>query len=69
MGNVRFGSFTTEMVKADVCTCLLCAERDRFASMPEKAAHHAHTARAHVIHARHHAEEAAKAHGEEHGKK
>ena len=35
----------------------------------EKAAHHAHTARAHVIHARGHAEEAVKAHSEEHGKK
>jgi hypothetical protein len=35
----------------------------------EKAAHHAHTARAHVIHGRGHAEEAVKAHAEEHGKK
>ena len=35
----------------------------------EKAAHHAHTARAHAIHARGHADEAMKAHAEEHGKK
>ncbi len=35
----------------------------------EKAAHHAHIARGHVIHARGHAEEAVKAHLEEHGKK
>ncbi len=35
----------------------------------EKAAHHAHTARAHIIHGRGHAEEAVKAHAEEHGKK
>jgi hypothetical protein len=35
----------------------------------EKAAHHAHTARGHIIHARGHAEEAVKAHTEEHGKK
>ena len=35
----------------------------------EKAAHHAHTARGHVAHARGHAEEAAKAHAEEYGKK
>src|SRR5262249_17130379 len=35
----------------------------------EKAAHHAHTARGHVSHARAHAEEAAKAHAEEHGRK
>jgi membrane protein DedA with SNARE-associated domain len=35
----------------------------------EKAAHHAHTARAHALHARNHSEEAAKVHGEEHGKK
>jgi hypothetical protein len=34
----------------------------------EKVAHHAHTARAHAIHARGHAEEAVKAHHEEHGK-
>jgi hypothetical protein len=32
-------------------------------------AHHAHTARGHVVHARWHAEEAVKAHVEEHGKK
>jgi hypothetical protein len=32
-------------------------------------AHHAHTARGHVVHARGHAEEAVKAHVEEHGKK
>ena len=31
-------------------------------------AHHAHTARGHVVHARWHEEEAAKAHVEEHGK-
>jgi hypothetical protein len=35
----------------------------------EKAAHHAHVARPHAIHARGHAEEAAKAHHEEHGNK
>ena len=35
----------------------------------EKAAYHAHTARAHAIHARGHAEEATVAHSEEHGKK
>jgi hypothetical protein len=35
----------------------------------EKAAHHAHVARGHVIHARGYAEEAVKAHLEEHGKK
>jgi hypothetical protein len=35
----------------------------------EKVAHHAHTARGHIIHARGHAEEAVKAHTEEHGKK
>jgi hypothetical protein len=35
----------------------------------EKAAHHAHTARSHVIHARGHSDDAVKAHGEEHGKK
>jgi hypothetical protein len=35
----------------------------------EKTAHHAHTARGHVIHAQGHAEEAVKAHTEEHGKK
>ena len=35
----------------------------------EKAAHHAHAARGHVIHGRGHAEEAVKAHLEEHGKK
>jgi hypothetical protein len=35
----------------------------------EKAAHHAHVARGHVIHGRGHAEEAVKAHLEEHGKK
>jgi hypothetical protein len=34
----------------------------------EKAAHHAHLARGHVIHGRGHAEEAVKAHLEEHGK-
>jgi hypothetical protein len=32
-------------------------------------AHHAHTARGHVIHARGYAEQAVKAHVEEHGKK
>jgi len=31
--------------------------------------HHAHVARGHIIHARGHAEEAVKAHLEEHGKK
>jgi hypothetical protein len=35
----------------------------------EKAAHHAHIARGHAILAREHAEEAVKAHVEEHGKK
>jgi hypothetical protein len=35
----------------------------------EKAAHHAHTAKGHIIHARGHAEEAVKAHTAEHGKK
>ena len=35
----------------------------------EKAAHHAHTARAHAVHAREHSEEAAKVHLEAHGKK
>jgi hypothetical protein len=35
----------------------------------EKAAHHAHSAMGHAFHARGHAEEAAKAHAEEHGKK
>jgi hypothetical protein len=35
----------------------------------EKAAHHAHIARGHAILARGHAEEAVKAHVEEHGKK
>jgi hypothetical protein len=35
----------------------------------EKAAHHAHAARGHVIHGRGHAEDAVKAHLEEHGKK
>jgi hypothetical protein len=39
------------------------------AGQHEKAAHHAHTARAHAIHARGHAEEAVKAHHEEHGNK
>jgi hypothetical protein len=41
-------------------------------TMPDitkKAAHHAHTARGRVIHGRGHAEEAVKAHTEEHGKK
>jgi hypothetical protein len=27
--DVRFGSFSTEMVKADFCTCPLCSESDR----------------------------------------
>jgi hypothetical protein len=35
----------------------------------EKAAHHAHTASGHELHSRMHAEEATKAHAEEHGKK
>ncbi len=35
----------------------------------EKAAHHGHVARSHVIHARSFAEEAVKAHHEEHGNK
>ena len=35
----------------------------------EKAAHHAHTAAGHAVHAREHAEEARKAHTEEYGKK
>src|SRR5215472_14977603 len=35
----------------------------------EKAAHHAYTARSHLIHARAHADDAVKAHGEEHGRK
>ena len=34
-----------------------------------KRAHHAHTARGHVIHARGYTEEAVKAHTEEHSKK
>jgi len=39
------------------------------AQLAVEAAHHAHTARGHVIHGRGHAEEAVKAHTEEHGKK
>jgi hypothetical protein len=35
----------------------------------EEAAHHARAARAHALHARHHSDEAAKSHMEEHGKK
>jgi len=35
----------------------------------EKAAHHAHTAGGHALHAREHSEEARKAHMAEHGKK
>jgi hypothetical protein len=35
----------------------------------EKAAHHAHTAHAHHLHSHRHADEPAKSHLEEHGKK
>jgi hypothetical protein len=39
------------------------------AGQHEKAAHHAHTATGHAVHARSHAEQALKAHVDEHGKK
>ena len=45
------------------------AAKHHEAGSHEKAAHHAHVARGHVIHSRGHAEEAVKAHLEEHGKK
>jgi hypothetical protein len=45
------------------------AAKHHEAGSHEKAAHHAHVARGHVIHARGYAEEAVKAHLEEHGKK
>jgi hypothetical protein len=45
------------------------AAKHHEAGSHEKAAHHAHVARGHVIHGRGHAEEAVKAHLEEHGKK
>src|SRR5580704_12472731 len=45
------------------------AAKHHEAGSHEKAAHHAHVARGHVIHGRVHAEEAVKAHLEEHGKK
>ena len=44
------------------------AAKHHEAGSHEKAAHHAHVARGHVIHGRGHAEEAVKAHLEEHGK-
>ena len=44
------------------------AAKHHEAGSHEKAAHHAHVARGHVIHARGHAEEAVKAHLEEHGR-
>jgi hypothetical protein len=45
------------------------AAKHHEAGSHEKAAHHAHIARGHVIHGRGHAEEAVKAHLEAHGKK
>jgi hypothetical protein len=45
------------------------AAKHHEAGSHEKAAHHAHLARGHIIHGRGHAEEAVKAHLEEHGKK
>ena len=45
------------------------AAKHHEAGSHEKAAHHAHVARGHAIHARGYAEEAVKAHLEEHGKK
>jgi hypothetical protein len=45
------------------------AAKHHEAGSHEKAAHHAHVARGHVIHARGHAEDAVKAHLEDHGKK
>jgi hypothetical protein len=45
------------------------AAKHHEAGWHETAAHHAHTARGHAVQATEHAENAAKAHAEEHGKK